>query len=154
MQPSTDTSALRHELIADHIALDRLFDRLLRDMSGGDAATCQTSWAEFETALLDHLEAEEVFLLPAFDRIDKNEANGIRQDHATIRHLLAEMGVRLELHAVKKEHVERLIDSLRRHASREEAALYRWADELAPDLARSLMNRLSADRKLNARAFS
>ncbi len=143
MQTGTNGSNIGHRLAAHHRELDALFDKLLLDMHGGDSATCQATWSRFERALLDHIEAEEVFLLPSFDGVHGREATIIRQEHAEIRHLLADMGVRLELHAVREEHVEKLIEALRKHAEREERLLYPWAEKLAPDLAISLMHKLS-----------
>jgi hemerythrin superfamily protein len=135
--------SLGQQLVSDHRALDKLFDALLVEMEGGDPACYQASWACFEQALLNHIDAEEVFLLPSFDRVEPSEAIAIRQEHATLRHLLADMGVRLELHAVKEEHVKRLIDAIRKHARREEAVLYKWADQLSPDMASAMSDRLS-----------
>jgi len=145
MRPITAATSpsLGRRLISDHRALDSLFETLLLDMEGGDPACCQSSWARFEQALLNHIDAEEIFLLPSFDAVDRSEAFRIRQEHATLRHLLADMGVRLELHAVKEEDVKRLVDAIRQHARREEEILYRWADELAPDLAGALAERLA-----------
>jgi hemerythrin superfamily protein len=130
-------------LITDHRALDTIFNVLLEDIHGGNPRVYQLTWGRFEKALLNHIDAEEVFLLPSFDRVDPVESTGIRQEHATLRHLLADMGVRLELHAVKEEHVRRLIVALRTHAAREEALLYKWADQLAPDLASAILQKLS-----------
>jgi hemerythrin superfamily protein len=147
MRPTTATtkSSLAEQLLSDHRELDTLFDALLLDIQGGDPPRCQATWARFELALLNHIDAEEIYLLPSFDRVDPLEAAGIRQEHATLRRLLAEMGVRLELHAVKEENVRRLIDTLRKHARREEVVLYRWADQLAPELTSSLAARLARD---------
>jgi hypothetical protein len=140
---SPATPTLGQRLISDHRALDSLFDALLLDMQGGDPTRCQASWARFEQALLNHIDGEEVFLLPSFDRVDPSEAAAVRQEHATLRHLLADMGVRLELHAVKEDSVKRLIDGIRKHARREEETLYKWADQLSPDLANPLADRLA-----------
>jgi len=143
METTREIPALRLRLVADHRALDKLFEALLDDMHGGDPRVCQASWARFEQAMLNHIDAEEVFLLTSFDRVDPEEAAGLRQEHATLRHLLAEMGVRLELHAVKEEHVKRLVVAIRTHAAREEALLYKWADQLAPELAGPMLKKLS-----------
>jgi len=148
----TTTSArtaddVRARLIADHRAMDVLFEKLLEDVHAGSDGDRQTSWARFERALLDHIDAEEVYLLPVFERKNPVEAAGIRQEHATLRHLLADMGVRLELHAVREENVKRLVVALRTHAAREEALMYAAADDLAPDLSASLVRKLSAQRK-------
>jgi hemerythrin superfamily protein len=145
MQPVRELPSLRRRLVADHRALDTLFDALLNDIHGGDSRVCQASWGRFEQALLSHIDAEEVFLLPSFEQVDPRETAALRQEHATLRHLLADMGVRLELHAVKEEHVKRLVVALRTHAAREEALLYRWADKLDPELAASLLKKLLAN---------
>jgi hemerythrin superfamily protein len=144
MQPIRALPSVGPRLVADHRALDKLFDALLNDIHGGDSGVCQARWGRFEQALLNHIDAEEVFLLPSFERVDSAETAGIRQEHATLRHLLADMGVRLELHAVKEENVKRLVVALRTHAAREEALLYKWADQLGPELAGSLLQKLSA----------
>ena len=135
--------ALGKRLLDDHAALDASFDALLAAMHGGDAAACQASWSRFEQGLLAHMDAEEVFLLPAFERIDPAETIAIRQEHATLRHLLADMGVRLELHAVREEHVKRMVETLRGHARREELVLYRWAENVAPEIAEAIAKRLT-----------
>jgi hemerythrin superfamily protein len=144
MQSLQKLPSVGRGLIADHRTLDTLFDALLEDIHEGDPRVCQASWGRFERALLDHIDAEEVFVLPSFDRADPKDATGLRQEHATLRHLLAEMGVRLELHAVKEENVKRLVVALRTHAAREEALLYKWADKLDPALAGPLLKKLSA----------
>jgi hypothetical protein len=134
-------------LLADHRALDKLFDALLKDIREGDPRVCQESWGRFERALLDHIDAEEVFLLPSFERIDAAETAALRQEHATLRHLLADMGVRLELHALKEENVKRLVVALRTHAAREDALLYKWANKLHAALAEPLLKKLSSQER-------
>ena len=61
-------SATGRLLLADHQHLDELFQRLLDDVHAGDWATCQTTWSRFEKQLLEHLQTEEAFLLPTFER--------------------------------------------------------------------------------------
>lgn len=134
MNRSTKTmEPIGKRLFADHERLGGIFDRLLNCVHVNDQPAIDAAWTEFESALLAHLEAEEVHLLPIFAQVDREEVTAIRQDHAKIRYLLAEMGVRLELHCVKERTVERLIQSLRAHAAREERLLYEWADREVPD---------------------
>jgi hemerythrin superfamily protein len=146
MQTFQGTPSVGQRLIADHRALDTLLDALHNDIHGGDPSVCQASWDRFEQALLNHIDAEELFLLPSFEQIDRTEAAAIRQEHATLRHLVADMGVRLELHAVKEENVKRLVVALKTHAAREEVFLYKWADQLAPELENAFTRKLSARR--------
>jgi Hemerythrin HHE cation binding domain len=136
--------SIGERLLADHQHLDTLFSQLLADMHAGEWRICQRTWSRFERELLDHMAAEEALVLPSFERVNPSETVGLREDHATIRSLLADLGVRLELHAVKEEHVRHLIESLRSHAAREDALLYRWAAELEPDLQKALRGRLAS----------
>ena len=86
----------------------------------------------FERAVLDHLAAEEATVLPAYAEVAPQEAHLIRQSHAEIRQQLAAIGVEVELHIVRAQTVTRLVDLLRAHAQREEAAMYPWAQVHLP----------------------
>ena len=137
------TPSIGARLLADHQHFDALFSQLLADMHAGEWSTCQSTWSHFERELLDHMAAEEALVLPSFELVNPAETVQLREEHATVRRLLADLGVRIELHAVKEEHVKRLIESLRAHAAREDALLYRWASELSPELQKALSDRLS-----------
>lgn len=142
MKSQPAVTGVGNNLIADHQHLDALFERLLDDIHGGDASVCQATWTTFEKALLAHLEFEEVLLLPMFEATNPEETETLRRQHAKLRYLLAEMGVRLELHAVKEENVRSLVEFLRAHALREEVLLYRWSNALSREAAESLIERL------------
>lgn len=47
-------------------------------------------------------------------------------EHAQIRSALSEMGVAIELHALREEAVTALLGLLRAHGRREDETLYRW----------------------------
>jgi hemerythrin superfamily protein len=137
-------SAVGARLLADHQHLDALFSQLLTDMHAGEWRICQATWSRFERELLDHMAAEEALVLPSFERVNPSETARLREEHAKVRTLLADLGVRLELHAVKEEHVRGVIEVLRSHAAREDALLYRWAAQLEPDLQKALLGRLAS----------
>src|SRR4029079_5605875 len=120
----TKMSAAGQLLLRDHQRLEELMDGLLEDVHRGDWSVCQTTWTRFERQLIQHLEAEETFLLPTFEREYPDETTALRAQHANIRRLLADMGVRVELHTLREEHVRRFIESLQAHAAREEELLY------------------------------
>ncbi|MET0592906.1 MAG: hemerythrin domain-containing protein [Polyangiaceae bacterium] len=138
------TSSVGERLLADHQHFDALFAQLLADMHDGEWCICQGTWSRFERELLEHMAAEEALVLPIFEVVNPGETARLREEHATVRRLLADLGVRLELHAVKEEHVQRLVESLRSHAAREDALLYRWAARLNPDLQKAVFDRLSS----------
>jgi hemerythrin superfamily protein len=143
-------SATGQLLLSDHQRLDALFVRLLDDVHCGDWTVCQGTWSRFERQLLQHLETEETFLLPIFGHEYPEETAELRNEHANIRCLLADMGVRLELHSVREQHVQRFIESLQGHAAREEALLYRWAKDLSPDVAQALAHRCGSPAEASA----
>ena len=142
--PTEMTSSIGDRLLADHRHFDTLFGQLLADMHAGEWDVCQGTWSRFERELLEHMAAEEALVLPIFELVNPAETARLREEHATVRRLLADLGVGLELHAVKEEQVQRLVESLRAHATREDALLYRWAAELNPDLKKALFDRLSS----------
>ena len=143
-------SATGQLLLADHQRLDELFERLLDDVHRGDWTACQGTWSRFERELLAHLEAEEIFLLPTFQREYPHETEGLREEHLNIRLLLADLGVKLELHALREQQARHLVELLQAHAAREEALLYRWAKHLSSDVAKALAERFSAQQGTGA----
>lgn len=138
------TASIGERLLVDHQHLEALFSQLLTDMHAGEWSVCQGTWSRFERELLEHMAAEEALVLPSFERVNPEETARLREEHTLVRSLLTDLGVRLELHAVKEEHVEHFIESLRSHAAREDALLYRWAAQLHPDLKKALFDRLAS----------
>lgn len=136
---------LSQALHDDHQRLDELYEELLNRIHVNDAEAADRAWSAFERGLLDHIDAEEKWMLPLFERLDPAEAAAIRGEHAEILGLLADLGLGLELHVVRERAIEELIASLRAHAAREEASLYRWADaELPAEPRASVLERLRA----------
>src|SRR6185437_12453607 len=139
---------LYHALNADHRHLDELFEALLNSIHVDDAEAAEAAWTELDHGLATHLEAEETYLLPVFDRFDTAEAAAIRTEHGQIRNLAAELGVLLDIHALREEKVTEFVGFLRAHAAREEAKLYPWATrELSEAPRRSLLRRLRDRRR-------
>ncbi len=129
-------------LCDDHRRLDALYEAWLDGVHVGDAEA-EAAWTELDRGLAAHLEAEETYLLPLFDGFDPEEAAAIRANHAKIRALAAELGVLLDLHAVREAKAAELVAFLRAHAAREEAKLYPWATRALPEAPRrSLLERL------------
>jgi len=136
-------NTIRDAFQEDHRRLDRLFEALLNRVHVDDAAAVRETWALLEQGLMTHMEAEERDMIPLCARHDPVEAATTLAEHAKVRSLLAELGVMLDLHALREEKVKELIGFLRAHASREDAALYRWADRELPAVPRvSVLERL------------
>lgn len=137
----------------DHRRLDEVFETLLNCVHAGEREAAREAWTAFERGLTGHMAAEEATLLPVFDQFEPEEAARVRAEHLRIRTLLDELGVALDLHALREEKVEELVAALRAHAAHEEAGLYPWADQALPEpAADALRKRLAAAGDLVRRA--
>jgi uncharacterized protein (TIGR02284 family) len=134
MMSPLDVSA---ELEADHQDLASSASRLLHFVKANDVSLLREQWDELEARTLRHLDAEEMVLLPAFEREHADDGAKIRDAHARIRAMLGEGGIALDLHILKPELVVALRDALAAHATHEAATLYTWTRANA-DHARAL----------------
>jgi hemerythrin HHE cation binding domain-containing protein len=142
----TDGASLpiRTQLLEEHAALDRALNQIACIADGGDGDELHRAWGELEPLLLRHLAFEERELFPAVEAVHPDWTREFRRDHAEIRRLLAELGVRVDLHALRKQELDELVAALRAHAEEEDATVYRWAEEAAPtDTRRHLWSLLS-----------
>jgi hemerythrin superfamily protein len=121
--------SIRDRLTADHLRLDALFDDVLKRLALDDRDETRAAWGDFEKGLLAHLEVEEKFILPRFERDHELEASVIRREHEDFRKKLTELGVMVDLHAIRMNIASDFIRALRDHARREDSLMYRWAQE-------------------------
>src|SRR5512143_1282944 len=68
------------------------------------------SLRELETALRDHLAAEEDLLIPAFQLTDPEEGDALRTEHARIRECLVEVAADVPRRAIHLRRLGRLLD--------------------------------------------
>jgi len=138
------TSPLRQQLVDQHAQLDRALTEISRAADGGAARDLRGAWSELENLLVRHLEFEEKELFPRVEALHPDWTAGFRRDHTEIRRLLADLGIRVDLHALRKAELDELVAALRAHAEREDATVYRWAGEAAPaDTRRHLLSLLA-----------
>ena len=135
--------SIRDRLTADHLRLDALFDDVLKRLALDDRDETRTAWNDFEKGLLAHLEVEEKFILPKFGKDHELEASVIRREHDGFRKKLAELGVMVDLHAIRMNVANDFVRALREHARREDSLMYRWAQEnLASEARAEMLNGL------------
>lgn len=143
--PPRKDSTLYAYMMRSHEQLRDQVTRLLAAMQANARTDVTTLWNELEHKLLDHMEAEERFVLPAFAHVDYGEATELLRDHGRIRENLLELGIAVDLHCIRFERSQEFIELLLRHAEREERLLYRWADDrLSPDIAQAVKARVAA----------
>ncbi len=130
---TSDPASFRELLSHDHVRLDAMLTAVLELTHSNIQPNLAEEWAVYEEALLVHLNAEEMLLLPGLAKHDAAFAARIRDEHTKIRALLAEIGVGLELHIVREERMLELAQYVRQHAKLEEQPLYTWADSAIPE---------------------
>jgi hemerythrin-like domain-containing protein len=144
--PTTQTalgSDLRNAMLSEHASMERRLERLVASAHMNDWERLRAAWSELEQDLRAHLQGEEEFMLPKFERCDAAGASHIRDEHGQIREQLEALGVELDLHALRDATVEKFVARLREHAAREEQALYAWAQtSLSEQEKSSLLSRL------------
>lgn len=133
METRQEALRLREAMAADHARLEGLFREVLSAMEGGDRDAVRTGWLAVEAALTSHIDFEEGCMLPAFEVGFPYEAAQIRREHRLIREALAQLGIDLDLHALRPETAEHFIARLRKHAAREDTLFYVWAEAHVQD---------------------
>lgn len=114
-------------LIDDHVELERRIREVSSALDGADFPSFDAVWCDLEDFALSHLAAEEEELIPRFVLHDPEEAATLLAQHRQIRDGLLEVGVAEQLHAIRKERVDALLDLMAAHREREERGLYAWA---------------------------
>lgn len=126
----------RNRMLADHLELETLFERLKDAFAANAREDTQALWTELERRLEAHLAAEEELLFPRFREVDAAEVEALEAEHQRIRQNLEELGVGVDLKLVRASVARAFIEALEAHAAREDALLYRWADEAADEATR------------------
>ena len=122
-------SALYVYMLNSHERLRDLLARVFEAMAFNARDDVAALWGVFDHGLLAHMEAEERFVLPVFAHVDREEAQALLRDHGLLRQELLQLGVAIDLHCARYPRAGEFAALLERHARREEALLYRWADE-------------------------
>ena len=132
-----DRSGDLHVLLTrDHQRLEQLFRELENAVEGADQPTIQRDWTDFERALLAHFEAEERLIFPLLESEHAAEIERAKEDHERVRALLADLGLRADLHLLRKDVAVELLGRLREHAEWEDRTLYPWAQSRASEETR------------------
>jgi hemerythrin-like domain-containing protein len=145
--------SLRQKLLKEHELLDESLKALVCAAEGADRGELERVWSEFETELLRHLELEERVLFPIAEPFHPEAVDSLRLEHARIRTIAVELGLRAELHTLRKHTVDWLVEALLRHGEKEDRTLYRWVEELAPEgTRRQIMSLLAKTTRADLRS--
>lgn len=131
----------------EHARIESLAPHLLEAMRADDPAAYEAAWAPLEERILSHLDDEEAYVFPVLEARHPEAVAQLRDEHAIIRRLTGELGIALDLHLVRLEHLERLQAFLRDHAETERHLLDEHLEELLPPGAISTLVRRAHRRE-------
>jgi hypothetical protein len=130
-------------LESDHAAIDEMLCELADQVRAEDRTIAPATWERLETALLAHMNVEEMFVIPLLAAEDPQGAEGLLRTHADLRRSLGELGLAFELHTIRADAVDDFCKRLRMHAAVEGELLYPFAERRLPvSTVRSLLGRL------------
>ena len=128
-------TSLDERLREDHHTLDALCEDIVNRVQSGDTAILDAGWSDLDAMLVEHMDFEERSLLPRFDAMDPEESARLRDEHADIRRRHAQLGVDIEIHAIREDTVREFLAALRAHAAREDRLFHPWVAGLRLDEA-------------------
>lgn len=120
----------RRHLAEDHARLERLYAELENSLDSADSAVTQAAWTRLEHDLLGHLEAEERWLFPLMREAHATEVKALMKEHDRLRHLLSEEGLAADLHTLRRDTAQELIQELRAHGAHEDDTIYAWLESV------------------------
>ena len=119
-------------LRGDHDAFEKRFDELCQTAREGDWEDVDAVWGPFEKDFREHMDFEERELFARFAVTGKDPAGVVKtlkEQHAEIREQLAQIGVEIQLHAIRADTIDAFVKSIRMHNTVESAHFYPWVDE-------------------------
>ncbi|HSN84620.1 MAG TPA: hemerythrin domain-containing protein [Polyangiales bacterium] len=121
--------SVRESLGSDHEAINRALSDLANAVEGADFPTILEVFRDVDRGLRAHMYGEERYLFRDFEESHPADVRELREDHDRFHRKLDELMIETELHTLRKESIDALIEELRAHASKENVTLYEWADQ-------------------------
>jgi hemerythrin len=121
---------IRERMSGEHQRLERLLSELENAVDGANAATISRVFTELERGLAAHFDVEEKMLFPALPPGHEAELRALRAEHERIRRMVDDLGIRADLHTLRKDAAAELLAALRAHAKREDRGVYEWAGRI------------------------
>ena len=140
---------IRRQHADEHAVLEDAMRLLLRAAEGDDPRPLEAAFTDLERRLMAHLELEERWLFPLVEYRYAGDVLTLRDEHAQLRSLMAQIERAGEVHQVTRPMLETLATLLAGHGRREGEALSRWFDESAPVETRQGLPRLFVEMLRN-----
>ncbi len=115
-----------------HESFEKRFEALSRAAHEGDWTDVDVLWGPFETDLREHMAFEERELFAGFAATGPDQAGVVKtlgEQHEEIREQLSNIGVQIQLHAIRAETIDAFVKALHLHNTVESAHFYPWVDQ-------------------------
>jgi iron-sulfur cluster repair protein YtfE (RIC family) len=142
---------VRQSLGGDHQAIDQRLSDLANAVEGANFPTILEVFREVDRGLRAHMYAEERYLFQPFEETHPQDIAALRRDHDRFHRKLDELMIQTELHTLRKESIDALIEELEAHAAKEDKTLYAWADQPAHEAHRDALFAFLEDRRMALR---
>jgi hemerythrin superfamily protein len=124
----SDLRAALDRLAAEHHQIDDLCERMLAAVDVGNAARIGEQIGELARVLPQHLDHEEMHLLPDILATELRDARLLVEEHRYLRSRLASLHADGERGKLRNDELRAFVDELRAHTAHEEAMFERWAE--------------------------
>jgi DUF438 domain-containing protein len=133
----------------DHRRCDDLFVEVEREIQANNWAAAQQAFSQFRSGVMQHFEAEETLLFPAFEAktgMTQGPTQVMRGEHAEMRELLQAAAGALTARDGDSYsgEAETLLIMMQQHNVKEEHVLYPMCDQNLRNEADALMAQLEA----------
>jgi hypothetical protein len=140
MKAKNEESGMTSRLLAHHRLIDTSLRSLAAAVKRGEYREIRELFQRFENNLLAHMNWEEMYFLPPYEKKFPREAKEIAREHAEIRTLLGRLGIEIDLHVIRDEGFSEFASLLESHARKEEH-FYAFGDEAFTDNERESLAR-------------
>jgi hypothetical protein len=128
-----------------HAVLETSLRHSLSTLHLEGAAAADPCFQAFRRELDAHLEAEETWLLPSYERVRPQAAETVRAQHAKLRSAAALAAEALAASAVDERPLYELDELLGQHCRSEESDLYRWSETaIGQQASRAVLQKIEA----------
>ena len=147
-------TTIRESLGSDHREISRRLTELSDAVEGANFPTIQAVLREVDIGLSAHMKGEEQYLFVHFQERHPEIIEQLRHEHETFRQAIDELAIQADLHTLRKERIDDLVERLRAHAEKENGSLYRWADEGPSEPRHDALFRFLEERRMSLREES
>lgn len=125
---TASSSGLYGAFTFHHARLEASLRHVISELHLAGAGAAKAAFGTFERELEAHLEAEETWLLPSFERVRPQAGETIRLQHVKVRAADARARSELDKAPADDRPLHELLQLLEVHCRNEEGDLYRWAE--------------------------